>query len=110
MGYSGDVEGAAPCGTVILEAEMTKLVKLRTPSSINRETLWRVQPDEGGYLGFVRKFQNTSSDKFPHQAFAGRYDGGPERFVVGDLIGSFYPEDGGKDAAVKAVVEHGGAS
>lgn len=71
-----------------------KTVKVREAKG--RESALYVVTDGGREVGLLEKYRNTRTDSHPWKAFAGIGVG--SRF-----IGAFYPEDGGRDAALAAV-------
>jgi hypothetical protein len=59
--------------------------------------LFAVKDDRGNVLGLLEKFPDTRSDKHPWKAY-----GGCGATAV--FLGSFYPSEGGKEAALRAVL------
>jgi len=68
----------------------------------SKETMVVVHKD-GVFIGFVRKFTDTKTTKNPWQACGTWLPGKPNKF-----LGSFWPVDGGKEAAINAVIVNDG--
>jgi len=81
--------------------EMVARVELEKVSRGGQFALYLVK-DDGVVIGFLRKGRNTRTDTLPWQAFTARWRAatGP---VLGELLGSFYEEDGGKKEAIRTL-------
>jgi len=89
--------------------ELVKLAKLLVAGKIELEPVIKHPPfitymvkEDGVVLGFLRKGKDTNTDTFPWQAFRPRFVPGSHP-ALGDMVGSFFDEDGGKNAAIKAL-------
>lgn len=58
--------------------------------------LYLVKDQDGNVVGLLEKYPNTRTDRHPWKAFLG-YG------MTLKFLGAFYPEDGGRDAALGAV-------
>ncbi len=56
---------------------------------------------DGEIIGLLEKWKNTRTDKHPWKAFKGHG-------AACTFLKAFYPEEGGKDAAILAVVHAAG--
>jgi hypothetical protein len=61
------------------------------------ELVFRNAGDENA-VGFITKFRNTRTDSHPWKAFVIT---GPHK---SDFLGSYFPQEGGKDAAIAAIL------
>jgi hypothetical protein len=71
-----------------------ELLPRRNGSNLS-QTLVR-NADTNEIIGLIEKFDNTRSEKHPYKAF----------FGIGvniEYIGAYYPADGGKGAAIRAI-------
>jgi hypothetical protein len=60
--------------------------------------MWLVKDDNGNILGLLEKYNDTRTDKHPWKAFSGHG-------ATCEYLRAFYAEEGGKTAAIAAVVE-----
>jgi hypothetical protein len=72
---------------------MTRLTKIKITNACSS---FLVTVD-GQAAGLVQKFWNTPTEEHPWKAFSGVG-------LASQYVGAFYPSDGGKSAAVRAVV------
>lgn len=76
---------------------MIKLEQTRKPKG-KITGQWIVKADDGNIIGVIEKYSNTKNAKHPWKAFSG----------VGEtcrFINSFYDNEGGKNAAIQAIVK-----
>ena len=86
---------------VKLAKELVARVEMEQVSRGGQFALYMVK-DNGVVIGFLRKGKNTRTDTLPWQAFTAQWRAaqGP---VLGELIDSYFEEDGGKAAAIKVL-------
>jgi len=81
-----------------VKQETTMKTTLTTVSKKNaRETVQLVTDADGREIGLLTKYRDTRTEWHPWKAFAGI--GMSSRFLA-----AYYPSEGGKDAALAAVV------
>ena len=78
------------------EETMNVAVRLERSAKQAESELWVVSRD-GEAVGFVTKCARTRGESHPWKAFRGIG-------FAADYLGSFYPREGGKNAAILAVV------
>ena len=81
-------------------AEIT-LENVTTPTQKRSGLTVTLVKSDGNPIGLLEKYRNTRTDKHPWKAFKG----------IGKectFLKSFYPEEGGKDAAILAIVHEAG--
>jgi hypothetical protein len=58
--------------------------------------MWLVKDEAGNIIGLLEKYNDTRTEKHPWKAFSGHGAGCK-------YLRAFYPEEGGKEAAIAAV-------